>query len=193
MKLKQAEWDRINKYAELPDEARPLIERTIELYSFHKNSHDNYQTRGASISELTSLTKLADRLAAGLTNIGLRSEYALIDTFENGDFKTKYEIWSDRVEIIKEISACLQSASNFTGQTERGKPGPQAFALDTLVWQLGALLHHFNGKNISRSKVFCDYIYTAVAIADPTITIPAIDGVIKRIVKANSTSPSKSG
>jgi hypothetical protein len=102
LQFTEKQWDDLNYWVKLPDEARPLVERTASLYAFHKGGHDDFQSISAARKEIEILQNQISKLIQSFSNIGLRTHYALLDSIKDANWCDQYKIWQDRFQILEE-------------------------------------------------------------------------------------------
>jgi hypothetical protein len=188
IKFTDKQWNDINRHIHLLDEARPLIERMVSIYPFHKRNHEGAQTRKEALAEIEILKKKTDSLKYSFSKIGHRSYYALLDSGVNMDSQSKRQIWNSRFCVLEEILAAVDRAEKDVHTQKPAKRGPKSSALNILVKQLNNLVLQHCGYELDRGSKSRQFLALVVSVIDKDVKDGAFDAALKRIALHRSSA-----
>ncbi|MBV8061295.1 MAG: hypothetical protein JO253_07200 [Alphaproteobacteria bacterium] len=186
VKITPRQWADITRYMHLPTETRSLIERMLSHYRYHKNNQNGYQTKKEDLAEIHSLEKKVASLKHGLSKVGERTYFALLDSTGNMAVQDKCAVWDDRIAILDDMLTDLKGAERDLRAQKQQKHGPKSSALDILAEQLDQLVKQHLGHTLDRGSQSTQFLARIIHVVDPDITDGTLDAALKRITSTKS-------
>jgi hypothetical protein len=183
--LTTEEWETINKYADLPIEAKKDIEKAIADYHFQTSINQEtlrpYQVK----DELKRLADLAKELKNGLYHpISHELIYAVGSVGgDDGPYARAAHVghFNDIRKQAGILFSLLQKASR---KIKAKQPGSDTTYVDQLIRTLDDILYRYTNKGVNRGKKAKHYIEKVMTVTDPKIGSGSIHEALVRLARA---------